>query len=87
MLSPSQEAKVKDFASSKDQKEAVKQFILDSFSPENWLDNISTSLDDQVYGQAVKAVVKAKNLVEVAFEEMDSLIEPPKPTEKTNQAR
>lgn len=87
MLSPSQEAHVKDFANNKEQKEAVKQFIYQMLEPENWLYTLDTAQPDPEYAQRVKAVVKAKKLIETAFEEMDRLIDTKKPKNVTNEAK
>lgn len=81
------EAHIKDFANNKEQKEAVKQFIYQMLEPENWLYTLDTAQDDAGYGQRVKAVVKAKKLIEAAFEEMDRLIEPNQPRNITNESK
>ncbi len=78
---------VRNFAKNRDQKEAVKAFILESLQPQNWLSDVPLSLNDEEYGQRVKSSVKARISLEAAFEEMDKLLDEPKPKDTTNQAR
>lgn len=78
---------VRNFAKNREQREAVKAFILESLQPQNWLPDVPLSLSDAEYGQRVKSSVKARMSLEAAFEEMDKLLEEPKPKDTSNQFR
>ncbi len=78
---------VRNFAKNTEQKEAVKAFILESLQPQNWLSDVPLSLNDSEYGQRVKSSVKARISLEVAFEEMDKLLDEPKPRDTSNPMR
>lgn len=81
------DTQLKNFAKNTEQKEAVKEFIFSLLEPQNWLYTLDTKLSDSEYGQRVKAVVKAKALLEEAFNQIDGLLEPEKPKQSTNEAR
>lgn len=78
---------VKNFVKNQEQKEAVKSFLLEALEPQNWLPDVPLGLNDLEYAQRVKSSVKAKIVLETAFEDMEKLLEPEKPKESTNPMR
>jgi len=81
------ETHVKNFAGNKEQREAVKQFILEELEPQNWLPRLDLTLPDSEYASRVKVLVGARNELLAAFERMDKLTQPDKPPKTINPAR
>ncbi|MGI8467738.1 MAG: hypothetical protein ACR2N3_04730 [Pyrinomonadaceae bacterium] len=66
---------VRNFAKNKEQYQAVKSYILESSKTQNWLPDVDLSLDDKTYGERVKSTVKARLLLEAAFEDIERLLD------------
>ncbi len=78
---------VRNFAKNKEQYEAVKSYILESSKAQNWLPEIPLALDDKTYGERVKSSVKARILIESAFEDMERLLDTKEDKPIINEAR
>jgi hypothetical protein len=78
---------VKNFAKNIEQFQAVKEFILASSKAQNWLPDVSLSLSDKDYGERVKSTVKARLLLESAFEDMERLLDEKEDKPTINQSR
>ncbi len=78
---------VRNLAKNKEQFEAVKAFLLEPLEPQNWLPDVSLSLNDTEYAQRVKSSVKARILLLARFEDMDRLLEEPIKKININQSR
>ncbi len=81
------ETHLKNFARNLDQKEAVKSFILESLQPQNWLTDVPLSLNDAEYAQRIKSSVKARIVLESAFEDIDKLLDQQDDKPTINQSR
>jgi hypothetical protein len=81
------ETHLKNFVRNLEQKEAVKSFILEALQPQNWLSDVPLSLNDAEYAQRVKSSVKAKIMLESAFEDMEKLLEKPSTKPTINESR
>lgn len=78
---------VRNLAKNTEQFEAVKAFLLEPLDAQNWLPDVSLSLNDSEYAQRVKSSVKARILLQARFEDMEGLLDEPKPKSSINPSR
>lgn len=86
---------IKSFVENKPLFEAVKRIILSGIFEQgtgenigrNWVLNVDMAMDDEKYGQFIKARAIGQALVEQSFNAMTQMAVPPSTNDGLNQAR